>query len=94
MRALNRRWHDRDEVTDVLAFPLPTPGGPLAGDVYICRWQAVRAAAAHRVALKEELVRLVVHGVLHVLGWDHPAGPERVRSPMWRRQERIVSELP
>lgn len=93
MRALNRRWKDRDRVTDVLAFPLPTPAGPLAGDIYICRWQAAREATTHRVALKEELARLVVHGVLHVLGREHPAGPERVRSAMWRRQERIVRGL-
>jgi probable rRNA maturation factor len=43
--------------------------------------------------LKEELVRLVVHGTLHVLGYDHPHGPGRTRSAMWRRQERYVRRL-
>src|SRR2546426_8012224 len=38
-------------------------------------------------------VRLAVHGTLHVLGYDHPEGPERVRSAMWRRQERYVHRL-
>jgi probable rRNA maturation factor len=43
--------------------------------------------------LKEELVRLVVHGTLHVLGYDHPDGPGRTRSAMWQRQERYVRRL-
>ena len=43
--------------------------------------------------LREELVRLVVHGTLHVLGYDHPDGPGRTRSAMWRRQERYVRRL-
>lgn len=43
--------------------------------------------------LQEELVRLAVHGTLHVLGYDHPDGPGRTRSTMWRRQERYVRRL-
>jgi len=41
----------------------------------------------------EELVRLAVHGTLHVLGYDHPDAAGRMRSPMWRRQERYVRRL-
>jgi probable rRNA maturation factor len=43
--------------------------------------------------VEEELVRLTVHGTLHVLGYDHPDGPGRTRSQMWRRQERHVRRL-
>jgi probable rRNA maturation factor len=35
----------------------------------------------------------VVHGTLHVLGWDHPDDESRTRSPMWRRQEQYVADL-
>jgi probable rRNA maturation factor len=45
------------------------------------------------VSAQEELLRLVVHGTLHVLGYDHPLGAARMTSPMWRRQERIVARV-
>jgi probable rRNA maturation factor len=93
MRALNRRWKGRSAPTDVLAFPLRSPAGALAGDIYICPWQAARHARALRVPVRQELTRLVVHGVLHVLGYDHPETGDRTRSAMWRRQERYVRGL-
>jgi len=43
--------------------------------------------------VSEELIRLTVHGTLHVLGYDHPHGAGRTRSSMWRRQERYVRRL-
>ena len=48
---------------------------------------------ARREPVRRELARLVVHGVLHVLGYDHPEDDDRERSPMWRRQEKIVARL-
>ena len=86
MRALNRTHLGRDRQTDVIAFALDG-----AGDVYICPAVAQRQARAFGVTVKDELRRLVVHGVLHALGHDHPAGEERTRSPMWRRQERYLA---
>ena len=90
MIALNARWKRRKEPTDVLAFALSDPRGVLAGDIYICPWVASREAQGRGIPLRQELTRLVVHGVLHVLGYDHPARGERSASPMWRRQERYV----
>jgi len=84
MRRLNRRATGRRGVTDVIAYALPQPDGSLLGDVYICP-----AVAGSR----EELVRLAVHGTLHVLGYDHPEGAGRTRSRMWRLQERYVRRL-
>jgi len=54
---------------------------------------ARRAARALGVSEREELLRLVVHGTLHVLGQRHVPGPARVRGAMWRRQERYVRRL-
>lgn len=92
MRALNRRWLDRDRPTDVLAFSLGTGEEPL-GDVYLGVQQARRQARELGVSVREELVRLAVHGTLHVLGHDHPEGPERASSPMFVLQERVVAHV-
>ena len=99
MRRLNRRVTGRRGLTDVLAFALPQPDGRVLGDVYICpaaaqRWvnNGGRGTRDER-RVEEELIRLAVHGTLHVLGYDHPDGPGRTRSPMWRRQERYVRRL-
>jgi len=93
MRRLNARHKGMDEPTDVMSFALCEPGGRVTGDVYVCAWVAAREARTRRIPLREELVRLVVHGTLHVLGRDHPEGQGRTRSPMWRRQERYVEAL-
>lgn len=93
MRRLNRRYKGHDEPTDVIAFHLETPDGRTVGDVYLCAAVAARQARRHGVSRREELIRLVVHGILHVLGHDHPRGAGRITSPMWRRQERYVERL-
>jgi probable rRNA maturation factor len=93
MQRLNARHKGHDRPTDVIAFALPEPDGSLTGDIYICRWQAAREARNLGISVREELVRLVVHGTLHVLGWDHPEDDQRTRSPMWQRQEQYVREL-
>ena len=93
MRRLNAEHKGHDRPTDVLTFRLAAPGGQTIGDIYICPWMARREARALGVPLRQELIRLAVHGTLHALGRDHPEGQERTRSSMWRRQERYVETL-
>ena len=89
---LNRQYLSRDGPTDVISFPLDGPGDRMVGDVYIGREQAERQAAEIGVTVREELIRLVVHGTLHVLGWDHPEdAAAREESAMYRRQEELVA---
>jgi probable rRNA maturation factor len=85
MRRANRRATGRRGLTDVIAYTLPQPDGRVLGDVYICPDAAAQ--------FPDELVRLAVHGTLHVLGYDHPEGTGRTRSRMWQLQERYVKRL-
>ncbi|HEX2716699.1 MAG TPA: rRNA maturation RNase YbeY [Gemmatimonadaceae bacterium] len=91
--SLNARWLGHRGPTDVISFQLPAaaPDASLTGDVYIAPEVARENARAAGLGTREELARLVVHGTLHVVGHDHPEGDARLRSPMWRRQEQLVT---
>lgn len=93
MRKMNRVHKGHDFPTDVISFALPDPRGGLLGDLYLCRWQAEREARRRGLPLREEILRLVIHGTLHILGWDHDDGAGREASPMWVRQERYLRGL-
>jgi probable rRNA maturation factor len=92
MAALNRRHLGHAGATDVITFAFApvAKGAPVTGDIYIAPEVARRNAVAHGAGIREELLRLVVHGTLHVLGHDHPTDDARTTSPMWRRQERLL----
>ena len=93
--SLNRAHLRRSGPTDVIAFGFSPVGarGPVVGDVYVAPDVARASARENGVPVREELARLVVHGTLHVLGYDHPETDSRTRSDMWRRQERLVARL-
>jgi probable rRNA maturation factor len=93
MRKLNAAHKGHDRPTDVLSFAMADPAGRALGDVYVCPWVAKREAQARGIPLRQELIRLVVHGTLHALGRDHPEDERRTSSAMWRRQERYVDAL-
>jgi probable rRNA maturation factor len=96
IQGLNRVYHGIDAPTDVLAFDLgDDPGNPdsFLGDIYICPETAREAADTEGIDWEEELLRLVIHGVLHLMGHDHPEGDDRHESEMFRLQERLLSSL-
>jgi probable rRNA maturation factor len=87
MRALNRTYRGVDHATDVLSFPTaPTPGhdGSL-GDIVIATGVAARQAAEAGHGLQTELRVLALHGLLHLLGYDH----ERDQGQMARFESRL-----
>ncbi|WP_413204682.1 rRNA maturation RNase YbeY [Rhodospirillum sp. A1_3_36] len=79
VRALNRDYRNKDKATNVLSFasldveePLPVPGETLPlGDVILALETVVGEAEGRGVPLSDHLFHLVVHGVLHLLGYDH-----------------------
>lgn len=84
MSALHLRWMDEPGATDVLSFPMDeikphsSDQGPgLVGDVVLCPDYAARQAAEAGHGLQEELELLTVHGILHLLGYDHREDEER-----------------
>lgn len=99
MRGLNIRWRGVDRSTDVLSFPLyssarefPPEGDFPLGDIVIDPSVARRQAEERGIALEEELRRLVVHGLLHLLGYDHEkdaAGARRMR----RRERELLNRM-
>lgn len=92
---LNRRYLGHHGATDVISFGLGRVGrrGAVIGDVYICVEVARDNARRQGIGAGEELLRLVVHGTLHVLGYDHPSDESRTTSRMWRKQERILARV-
>ena len=89
---LNREYRGKDRPTDVISFSLGSSDQPL-GDVYVGAEQARRQAEALAVPLSEELVRLAIHGTLHVLGHEHPDGGDRFASSMYVLQEQLLGEV-
>ena len=91
MRRLNRTYRNQDRTTDVLAFAYRedrTGVSSLLGDVVISIPAARRQAKAFSHSLDEEVLRLLIHGVLHLAGYDH----ERSRQQA-RRMQRKETEL-
>jgi len=100
---LNHDWRAKDGPTDVLAFAtmdddndgMPAlPGGDATlelGDIVISLETAARQAPEHGHSLEQELLFLASHGLLHLLGWDHPDAPSL--AAMLRRQDDLCSSV-
>lgn len=88
-RRLNRRYRGRDHATNVLSFPYARR--PLAGDVVICAPVVAREAREQRKSLAAHHAHMLVHGLLHLAGYDHEAAGEAAR--MERRERRILAAL-
>jgi probable rRNA maturation factor len=82
IRKLNAKFRKKDYPTDVLSFPagdkLP-PGVPLLGDVVISVEKAKEQAEHGGRTLDEEMVTLLIHGIVHLLGYDHEHSPKEAR---------------
>lgn len=89
IRELNRTYRDTDAVTDVLSFESggeidPETGREYLGDIIICTEQAKRQAEQSGHPLENEIALLEIHGLLHLLGYDHLDDDQR--EEMWKYQ--------
>jgi rRNA maturation RNase YbeY len=86
MRRVNRQFLKHDFDTDVLAFPL---GGPMAGEIVISTDFAAKEAKARGLPVLDEVSRYLVHGILHLAGYDDHDPKKKAR--MWKRQEAYLT---
>lgn len=93
IRALNARWRDRDTPTNVLSFPTPGPleARALLGDIVIAFETVAREAGAQEKSLEDHTRHMVVHGFLHLLGYDHESAGEA--EEMEALERRIAASL-
>jgi probable rRNA maturation factor len=96
MRRLNKKFTNRNKTTDVLSFGMR--GGepkaipcPSLGDIYVSLDQAKTQAIEYKVRFEQEVARLVAHGLLHLLGYDHKG--KREESSMRKKEEKYLKKM-
>ena len=89
IRELNRQYRRKDQPTDVLSFPAHADAGGVAGDLVISLETASRAAQEHGHAVDDEVRILLLHGLLHLAGYDH----ETDDGAMQRTEQRLRRRL-
>lgn len=99
MRALNRCWRGKVGTTDVLSFPagqddLEFVGDATLGDVVISVEQASRQAKKNRLSLNAEISQLILHGLLHLCGYDHETDNGEMNRIELRLRRRLGIERP
>lgn len=95
IRQINRAWRNKDKPTDVLSFPMEETVGykyRVLGDVIISAPFAERQAEEIGYSYRDEVLRLMIHGILHLLGYDHEKSEEDERV-MFEIQNRIFNKL-
>ena len=94
IKTLNNLYRNQDEITDVLSFSTEQELREVEedlGDIFICIPQIKKQAKEFKVSYTEELIRMLVHGILHLAGYDHQVTAQS--SKMFSLQEKIVDKL-
>lgn len=90
IRALNKEYRKIDKATDVLSFPMEDT--EMLGDIVISYEKTLSQAREFKVTVDEELGRLLVHGLLHLLGYDHVKGGRQAKE-MREKEEEVLGRL-
>lgn len=89
IKDLNKRYLNKNCVTDVLGFPISEADAVFEGEIYICMDRVLENARIYKVDAVEELQRMVVHGMLHFLGYDDKSTHEK--EEMTKRENYYLS---
>jgi len=96
IQQINKEWRNKDKPTDVLSFPIdekpPKYKYRILGDVVISLPYAKKQAEEIGYPYKDEVLRLLIHGILHLLGYDHEVCPAEAKR-MFNLQDRIFNRL-
>jgi probable rRNA maturation factor len=90
-RRLNRAYRHKDYATNVLSFPYEAPRGRVKGDLVICAPVVAREAREQGKAIEAHHAHLLLHGLLHLAGYDHEREADARR--MERRERAILAKL-
>lgn len=97
MRRLNLSYRGKDKTTDVLSFEgdhqMGDEGQRNLGDIVISIAQAKRQAAEFHHPVQAEIARLMVHGIAHLIGYDHELGPRQAKT-MFAYEKKVIDQLP
>ncbi|ACO04127.1 MAG TPA: rRNA maturation RNase YbeY [Persephonella sp.] len=96
IKEINRQWRGKDKPTDVLSFPIdekpPKYRYRILGDVVISLPYAKKQAEEIGLPYREEIIRLLIHGILHLLGYDHERS-EKEAQVMFSLQDEIFENI-
>lgn len=99
MKKWNRLYRHRDKITDVLSFaeqdnelPLPADSRYL-GEILICWTQAERQAKQYGTAMNQEIARLLIHGLAHLIGYEHEGVSKSVAKKMFTFEEQVRNRI-
>ena len=93
IKSLNAKYRGKNKVTDVLSFSWLEGGempGNFLGQIFICYPQSVRQAKEYKILVEEEFARMLVHGLLHLVGYDHIKDKDAKK--MFALQEKIIKK--
>jgi probable rRNA maturation factor len=99
IKELNKKYRKKDRITDTLSFTYNNSGQPaklrealLAGEIVICPQEVKKNAKRFDSTFKKELTRVLIHGILHLLGYDHE-GSEKEAEKMRKKEEYYFSKI-
>lgn len=99
IKSLNHAYRHKDYATDVLSFPLeegadvPCLQERYLGDVVISLETASKQAVANELTFMQEIARLLIHGILHLLGYDHENVPDETAQLMQNKEDELWNAL-